>query len=143
MKLVFVYMDNLNYEEKLNLKQTGKCSRDVPAVISKTLPPKRGEARGFDKKVLVMLTSNGHVPGCSGDWKQCILHGDIDCVESDLVDKLEQWTKHWQDIKTYPLNHRDVPGSLHFLKKLRTEVLTRDCSSSWDYAWKTLVDIVS
>ena len=60
-----------------------------------------------------------------------------------LFDKLEQWTKHWQDIKTYPLNHRDVPGSLHFLKKLRTEVLTRDCSSSWDYAWKTLVDIVS
>ena len=146
VKLVFVYMDDDNYQKKLNLIRNGKCSRDVPAVVSNIFPLNAnigGGARGFDKKVLVMLTSDGDVPGCSGDWKQCIFYGDIDGVESLIDRKLEQWTKHWRDLRNYPLNHRVVPTSLDFLTKLRTEVLTRDCSSSWDYAWKTLVDIVS
>ena len=123
VKLVFVCMDNLNYEKKLNLNQSGNYSRDVPAVVSKTFPPNQR----FDK-VLVMLTSDGDVPG-SGDWEQCILHGDIDRVESLIDRKLEQWTKHWRDLRNYPLNHRVVPPSLDFLRKL-----TREVVASRDYA---------
>ena len=133
VQLVFVYMDNLNYRKKLLARKNGNCNQDVPAVVSKTLPPKQREARGFDKKVLVMLTSDGDVPGYSGDWEQCILHGDIDRVESYLDDKLEQLTKHWVDLLNYPLAHRVVPPSLDFLTKLRREVVARDHSSSfWD-----------
>ena len=125
MKLVFVYIDNLNYQKKLLLRKNGKCSQDVPAVVSKEFPPNQGEAPGFDKKVMVMLTSDGSVPGCSGDWEQCIFHGDIDCVECDLVCELEQWTKLW----FRGLYHRVEAPSLDFLTKLRREVLARDCST--------------
>ena len=128
VKLVFVYMDSVNYEKKLDLKRNGTCSRDVPAVVSKTFPPNQGGVRGFNK-VLAMLTSNGDVPGCSGDWEQCIFHGNISSVESFLDCKLEQWTKHWRDLQTYPLDHRVVPESLDFLTKLRREVVARDGSS--------------
>lgn len=122
VKLVFVYMDNLNYRKKLLARKNGNCNQDVPAVVSKTCPPNQLGVRGFDK-VLVMLTSHGKVPGCSGDWEQCIFHGDIDRVESDLVCKLEQWTKLWVDLEAYP-------RQLDFLTKLRREVLARDCQGS-------------
>lgn len=124
VKLVFVYMDNHNYQKKLNRRQTGKCSRDVPAVVSNVFPLNaEGAARSFEKNVLVMLTSDGKVPGSSGDWEQCIFHGDIDRVESEMVRKLEQWTKLWVDLNAYP-------RQLDFLQKLRREVLARDCESS-------------
>ena len=131
VKLVFVYMDSVNYQIKLNQKESGNRSQDVPALVNQRFPWNFTAMRGFDK-VLVMLTSDGDVPGCSGDWEQCIFHGDIDRVESDLVCKLKQWTKHWVHLQTYPLSHRVVPQSLDFLTKLRREVVARDCTSSWD-----------
>ena len=123
VRLKFVYMGKLDYQKKLDLKQNGTCSWDVPARVSNLF-----WFNYFGKrKVLVMLTSDGNVPGRSGDWEQCILHSDIDSVESDLVCKLEQWTKHWVDLVNYPLDHRVVPQSLDFLTKLRREVAARDC----------------
>lgn len=122
VKYVFVYMDSVNYQRKLDLKQAGACSRDVPAVVSNVFPLDAnigGGACGLDKKVLVMLTSDGNVPGCSGDFEQCIFHGDIDRVKSDFVCKQEQWTKHLLDLRNlgnyaYPYNG-DVYNGLYFL----------------------------